>query len=272
MSLPRPEPTPPPDLRLRAFGARLWNALVQWDGATWRSLRRLVTAPGRSAADVFDGAGEPQVHPIRLYLAINVVFFFLAPWVNYSGPDAVINVWYMEHEGVVQAIPALQATLDSAVERSGLEPSLFRLILDDRMKANQGAWVWLLIPILALASFMGSRKRRPFLVEHLVLATQLLSFFLVSLLAVSSVGRLALAMGPSKPFWIATTAVVILVWVIGFPCVVYKSLRSFLEIGRIRGVLLTFWTGLALIGGTLFYLAVLFLVSIHGLRNLQLPS
>ena len=244
---------------------------MQWDGPTWRSLRRLVTAPGKAAAEHFEATGEPRVHPIRLYLAINILFFFLAPWVNYSGQDAVISIWYVQHEGAVQALPILQSFLDSAIERSGIEPGLYRVLLDDRMKAHQGAWVWILIPFLGLAGFAVARKRRPFLVEHLVLATQLVSFFLVSLIVATAAARIVLAFGPTNPFWIMATACVILIWVVVFPCMIFKSLRSFFEIGRIRAGLMTLWMGLALLAGTLAYLVVLFGVSLLSLRGLRIP-
>ncbi len=246
---------------------------MRLDGKIWRTARTLLRSPGELSSAYFEplqAGGRGQfAHPIRLYLTVNIFFFFLAPWINSSN----ISVWQVEHKPVVDMHPSLGKMLQRAIDRSGIEESLYRTIFDERMIANQGAPVFLLIPVAAVAGFAVNRRRRRFLVEHLVLATNLVSYILVSTLAVGIAGRLALAVDATSRISITAAVVVILAWMIWVPVTIYRSVRVFYEITRRRyAVAVTLWLGVAFLAGLWLYFDVLFLATLFGLHGLAMPA
>ncbi|MEM6793241.1 MAG: DUF3667 domain-containing protein, partial [Acidobacteriota bacterium] len=99
-------PSAEADLRLSTFALRCWHALTQLDGPMWLSLRRLLACPGRAAAEHFEPGSALRVHPFRLYLAVNVLFFFLAPRMNVNDPDFTLNVWTFDFACMAAALAA----------------------------------------------------------------------------------------------------------------------------------------------------------------------
>ncbi|MBZ0112621.1 MAG: DUF3667 domain-containing protein [Thermoanaerobaculia bacterium] len=241
------------------------------DGPTRKSFRRLLVSPGELTVQHLDGdlgGGTRHVHPIRLYLTINLLFFLLAPWVNSSN----ISVWQVQYQAIVELQPALNGMVESAITHSGAEdPKLFQAILNERLSAQQGALVWMLIPVLGLASFAVARRRRGYLVEHFVFATNLVSFFLVSLMAVGLSGRLVAAVVDRDSRWFLLVLVPLFTWMVWVWFAVYRSAKSFHGFKR-RGitVLFTIWLGLALQFGFWLYLQALLVVTLFGLRDLSL--
>ena len=208
------------------------------------------------------------VHPIRLYLTINLLFFFLAPWVNSSN----VSVWNVNHAASLQMQPRLVELLDQAVARSGAEShSLFLAVFDERLSAQQGVLVWILIPGLGLASFLVARRRRVFLVEHFVFATNLISFLLVSMMAVGLAARLVLSVVDKDTKWVFLAVVVILAWLVWCPVTVYRSSVRFHRFSHpLKTLAFTLWMGAAFVAGFWIYMQALFVLTLIGLRDLVL--
>lgn len=260
-------------LELRSYLGHWWQEMVHLDGKVWTSLRLLLKSPGELAAAYLEphreGGARRVVHPVRLYLTVNIVFFFLAPWINSDR----IAVWKVEHASVAALHPALDALLVRSIERSGLDGALFRVILDERMTASQGAWVFLLIPVVALAGFTIARRHRRYFVEHLVLATNLVSFVLVSVLGFSLALSAAILLEP-LPRVLATVAIVaFLSWTIWIALTIYRSVRSFYALTRRwAAAAVSLWLGGACAAGMWIYFLVLFLTALLSLRGLVVPA
>lgn len=260
---------------MHAYLERWWQEIVRLDGKFWATFRTLVRSPGALSAAYFEPlereGHRPLVHPVRLYLTVNIVFFFLAPWLNSNH----ISVWRMDHRAVAELHPPLGEMLQRTIDGSGIEESLYRQIFDQRMVANQGALVFLLIPVLAVAAFAVCRRRRRYLVEHLVLATHLISFFVISVLTLGIVGRLIFALSPSDPIAPVTMRAMSLAtfaWLIWLPWTGYRSIKTFYALTRRRyAAALTLWLAVAFVVGLILYLDALFLTTYYGLRDLSLP-
>lgn len=262
-------------LRLRAYLSQWWDELAHLDGPTLRSLKGLLTCPGQLAVDECDrptreGASSKTVHPIRLYLTINIIFFFTSPWLNTEpSADFQFNLWQMKHGPVVQMQPALETWLIDRIESSGFDDTSYRVILDHTMSSQRGAVVFVFIPILGLASFLVYRRRRPFLVEHLILGTHLTSFFLASLLIVGLGARLTLLL--PKAVTVILLVFWVLAWALWLSITFYRSVRAFHEVkNRWLSILLASWSLSALFAGTFVYLWALFIWTLFSLRGLQL--
>ncbi|MEM8932258.1 MAG: hypothetical protein AAGE94_13840 [Acidobacteriota bacterium] len=229
-------------------------------------------APGQAAVEHFEPTGAPRVHPIRMYLVVNILFFFFAPWINLVEPGVRLSAWAVDHTVSVALVPGLATAIDASAERAGIDAALYRRILDSRMQAQQGALLWVLIPVVAAASFAVTRRRRRYPVEHLVWATTMVSFFFLSMLLATAVSRIVLAVVPREGDWIQIVGIPLLVWLVWLVWTGYRSTRRFFEIGWFRSWLTLVWLGSAGIVGTLLYLVLLCALSLFGLRGLQAPS
>lgn len=259
------------DLSLRGFLSRWGQEILGWDGPFWRSLRQLMLSPGRLSKEQVDGTAtaDRPVHPVRLYLAINILFFFLAPWVN----SANVSVWSVRQAGIIQAQPALEVPLRRAIERSNASDEVFLAVLDERLAAQQGALVWLLVPAIGFASFAVSRRRRCYLVEHFVFATNFVSFLLVSLLALGLTVRLVVGLVGADTPWVVLALVPIVAWLVWLFMVTYRGAKQFHGFsGPWLTTVFTAWMGVALYLGVWLYLQALFLFTLIGLRDLHFPG
>lgn len=268
--------TPSEDLHLRNYLRRWLHTLIALDGPMWGTFRQLMSCPGKLAVEQLESNKEPEplgtrrrgVHPVRLYLTINVIFFLLAPWVNGSK----MSVWQTQHWAVLEMQPAFVPVLNQAIAASKLDDGLFRLLLDLRMTGQQGAWVWMLIPCLALASFVFVRRRRPYAVEHLVLATNLISFFLVATLTLGLSGRcLAWWLPPGGDMPVIVIGV-ILAWFLAVAWTFTRSVKVFFDLNLWRSILLAGWLGTAFSFGFWIYMQVLFLASLLRMQGIQPPG
>lgn len=266
-----------PDRRLRSFFARWWQEVFSIDGRLWRSLREVVTCPGRAAARTLDddppsrrndplgpGGADPTLHPVRIYLAINLVFFLLAPAINSSQ----VAIWDVDFRGASRIHPAIAEAMESQRERTGAPMEVFEAVFDQKMRSQQGAFVVVLVPWLALPGFLLGRRHRPFFVEHLTFGTTLVSQFLIAVLAVGVAARTAIALaGPRAGPVLA--AVVILGWTLLLGLSWIRAALRFLGVGRWRATLIGALQGVALTFGFLCYLQVLFWwtwLSVSGFR------
>ena len=227
-----------------------------------------MSSPGKLAASFFEPGEYAGVHPIRLYLTINVLFFFLAPWINSNN----ISVWQVEHQAALEMLPAMAELLERAV--GALGPRRTTSSAPSWMSASwpsREPLVWLLIPVMALGTFAVARGRRPYLVEHLTFATYLVSYLLVAILVAGLAGRLALLPSVWSPKFLMVAAGVLLLWLVWVALSFYRSCKIFFGFQR-RWVTVVFtcWLGTAFSAGFWLYMQALFLLALFGLRDLSL--
>lgn len=275
---------PEPDLRVRTYLARWWQSFVHLDGPAWRSLHALTVCPGRLAVAHFEtgavqtGAvqtGAVQtgavrfVHPVRLYLILNVVFFFLSPLLS----DANVSLWSTNHAGTLEMQPALQPYFDRGLEDSGLEAELYGKLFDERMTSRQGVWVWVMIPVLAFGSFAVTFRRRRYFVEHLVFATHMVSFALVSLLILGLLTKIGKWITGGTDAYLIYALVLVIGWLCVVPIIGYRSVKAFFGFKwRISTFTMSGWVAAISLLAVWIYLQVLFFATLISMRGLDLAA
>jgi hypothetical protein len=140
------------------------HELTHLDGKTWNTLRSLFTRPGELALDYIEGRRQRHIHPIRLFLVLSALFYFL-------GLQAANNLQVM-----VDSSPPIAAKLTRAAQQHGVAlPELVSQIepaFQRYLKVLNVASVVVTGLVLLLLFFDRNRKAA----AHQIVALQLSSF------------------------------------------------------------------------------------------------
>jgi hypothetical protein len=163
----------------KAIGTDIWlsdlfheafHEFAHLDGKTVRTLRLLVTRPGKLTAEFLAGRRTRYITPLKLYLTCSVVFFGLTALV----PDSslrVIRMTYRASAGEAALDPASQRTWEEAASARAS-----RAIVHDLPRA-----MFVLMPFFAVLTWALYRRARPFYVAHLYYAIHFHAFVFLAL-------------------------------------------------------------------------------------------
>lgn len=203
-----------------------------FDSKVFRSIGPLLFRPGQLTIAFNAGKRIRYIHPLRMYLLVSLVFFFLlsmspfvqtelpkdaghAPGTNdsritMSGPGGKTIVYDnaeafrkdVDRHGMEAYLDSLQA--NSAFEQFAIRQwyrnaGKSRRELTDQITKGVSFSMFLLMPMLALLLMLFYRRLHLYFVEHLVFSFHLhTTWFLLA-----SVFRICMLLGLSIPMWIA---------------------------------------------------------------------
>jgi hypothetical protein len=190
-------PRPP---TIGEFIQQFGGAFVSTEGALWRTLKVLLLAPGELTRRYLAGQRRHFVLPLRLYLTTSVIVLLLVRGASLLGLEPVtVNANFDRPK---------QLNLELGVGRAGLRDGTFfcedlpawlchrlelRLDTDpkrlsyeagrigDRLIANLGVAMFVLLPIFAALTFVAWLNRRLRYTEHLVFALHVHAFWFVAI-------------------------------------------------------------------------------------------
>lgn len=193
----------PPPLRewLQQFG----GAYISTEGALWRTLKLLLTRPGELTAQYLAGRRKRYVLPLRLYLTISVLLLLLTRWVG--GLDVMpgldrservaaergalptlvlaagpVYVGIREGQFTCQTLPAWVCEVVRERAAPDTRTYLFKVRrANDRVQANSGAVLFVLLPLFAACLLAVNRRRDLPYSAHLVFALHLHAFWFIVL-------------------------------------------------------------------------------------------
>jgi Protein of unknown function (DUF3667) len=131
------------------------------DGKIINTLTVLVTKPGQLTKDLVEGRRARYIPPLRLYLTLSLVFFFLAAVVPTRGTGAIRFSVTDDNGKVVAPTAEQQRQADEAVAHV--------IALLPRV-------LFVLVPLFALLTFGFFRRSQPQLVAHLYFALHMHAF------------------------------------------------------------------------------------------------
>jgi hypothetical protein len=144
-----------------------------FEGRVIRTLATLLRHPGQVTADYFAGRREPYVRPLRMYLLISILFFFIVP---HTGLFRYSLDSY-------ETLPFLGDTPNQMVEaelqRTGEARAAYAKRFDETLTDHKKTMMVFLVPMFALG-LIPLFGRRPF-GEHLVFATHYFAVLLLHL-------------------------------------------------------------------------------------------
>ena len=180
------------DLRFSDLFHEAFHEFTHVDGKAVRTIRLLITAPGRLTTEFLAGRRTRYIKPLRLYLTCSLVFFALTALV----PDTalrVIRITYRPSAG--------EAPLDPVTQRQWEEASsarASRAIVHDLPRV-----MFVLMPFFAVLTWMLYRRSKPFYVAHLYYSIHFHAFaFLALTLTIPLVAAGARPVAQLVPFTI----------------------------------------------------------------------
>ncbi len=245
------------DLSLRTYLRHFVHDFLGLRGRLWRSLRTLLLEPGvleQAALQPGELERHRLIHPARLYLLVNLLFFVLVPWFNTD----IGTIWSMDGEALATLHPAYPALVEGQAAELGLDRATYMLLFDQRTGSSQGAFVVVMLPLFALLLWLMLRTRRRFFVEHLLLATTAFTVFLLLLMVLGVVGRLAIAIGGGSGAVGTAMAVALAVWTLALCLWLHRALRRYYRLARWSASLVAGPVFIAFLAPLFVYMHVLF--------------
>ena len=193
------------DRRMAHLLGEAFDALTDFDGRIWRSLRAVLLQPGLIARDWIDGRRARWVSPIRLFLLANLLYFFAPGLTDLNLPfhNQVRGAIYAEFAPETCKAPAtawrcaslgqphsavtgqvMRSILLRERDRAGGRGEAFSLVdVEQRYNASADAvgklLVVLHVPFMALALLLCTWRSRRYYAEHFVAALGMLTFVLL---------------------------------------------------------------------------------------------
>jgi hypothetical protein len=144
------------------------HELVHVDGKIVRTLRYLVSSPGRLTREFLDGRRASYITPIRLYLVCSLIFFATVALL----PARRLNV-RVSNSSVER--------LDKGAKAVTRNPA----VLAESFKHNLPRVAFVLMPLMGLFVFALHRRAEPTYVPHLYFAVHYHAFFFLLLTLVA---------------------------------------------------------------------------------------
>ncbi|NOZ61428.1 MAG: DUF3667 domain-containing protein [Calditrichaeota bacterium] len=173
---------PTDDLSLKNFSKKFTAEIFHIDKRIFKTIAALFFKPGELAASYFSDKRERFVQPLKLYFAINFVFFFLAPLLN----THQFQVFNFNLKSIVGGNQTYQKIIANQTHAANVSREIYEERFDAHLKYNQPAFVFLVVPIFALFLYLLNFKKRRFYAENFIFAAHFLSFFLLLLLSLIS--------------------------------------------------------------------------------------
>jgi hypothetical protein len=168
---------------LREYAGDAWEEMSGLDGRFARTLKLLITRPGRLTVDALEGRRAHYIKPLRLYLSASVLYFLIAA----AAPNVATNTQVVlpgrdqikidiaDPRGVEALSPEQRAQALENIEKAPplLRPMLEAAVLDPaRLRSGMMTAVpkafFVMVPVFAGIIGMFYRRRR--FMQHLTFA------------------------------------------------------------------------------------------------------
>lgn len=162
------------DYSLRSVGREIIDELSPVDSKIFRTLRALVTKPGLLAQHYFEHGRSRYTKPLTLFVALNVVFFFVQP---YTG---LLRYSYAQYTNPSSEAGARRAQLVTAkLARTRESPQTYQARFDLTLQQQKKSMLIFSVPLLAGVMLVLYAGRGRYYAEHLVFSIHVYAFLLI---------------------------------------------------------------------------------------------
>jgi hypothetical protein len=181
------------DFSLKHFIEEAVEGITHFDNKFFRTIKILITKPGKLAEDFSNGIRLRYMRPLQLYIVCNLIFFLAVIfWTPFSQP--LYSYWNYQpytllgskdvvKDKVAEEIEAFKKNYDkSGTITVALTDKYFYSAVEQKfnksIKSQSKVFLIILIPTYAFL-FMIFFRRKRFIGEHFILATHFMAALLV---------------------------------------------------------------------------------------------
>jgi hypothetical protein len=155
--------------------------LAHFDSKGYRSLRYLLTKPGFLSVEQLRGSRVPYAKPLSLFISINIVYYFSIAVIGAHTFTTPLSVQLHQND----YYPAFASRqVERYLSANKVDYAKLETTYNERTNVLSKTLIFLFIPIFASIFYALFFARRPYFIEHAVVATHLWSFILVLLAVV----------------------------------------------------------------------------------------
>jgi hypothetical protein len=195
------------DLSLKEFIKNFTQDAFHVDKRIITTLHTLFIKPGQLTIEYFKNSEKKHIQPLKLYYAINFIFFLLTPLLNTPN----FQVFNFNMKSIIGRNHIYQEIIKEQVNAMDVSAVIYEERFNAHLKYNQPAFVFLIFPLFALLVTMLNFKKERYYLKHLIFSVHFLSFYLLFLLLIIFLYRI-LAFG-LKCFALSNTIVGIILFV-----------------------------------------------------------
>lgn len=165
------------EFSVKHFIAESIESLTHFDGKFWKTLKALFLKPGMLTLNFEAGKRVLYMRPFQLFIVANLLFFIIVRGTNLFASS--LSNYYNS------SLYSWFGTKDAVSRKATTEEGFIALasLFNERIITQSKSFIFLFIPLLALACWLlFFRKRKPFTL-HLVFATHFFAFILLYFLA-----------------------------------------------------------------------------------------
>lgn len=177
------------DRSLRHYLDVVFDFLTHFDSKGYRSLLYLLTKPGFLSVEQLRGSRVQYAKPLSLFISINVIYYFSITLFAANTFTTPLSVQLHQND-YYPSLVSRQVERHLQVNKTNF--ATFETKYDERTNVLSKTLVFLFIPIYAAIFYAFFFVRRPYFVDHAVVATHLWSFILLLLAVVVPAIGLAL--------------------------------------------------------------------------------
>ncbi len=180
------KPNHPTNRSLKSFAKDFIRETLHIDRSIFQTIHSLLFKPGHLTLSYFKTSDRQYIQPLKLYFAINLLFFLLIPILSTSQ----FRIFSFDMESLTKDNPAYQRIIADQIQSNSVSAEIYEERFNAHLKYNQPALVFLIIPFFALILKMVYFKYKRYYLEHLYFSIHFLSFSLLSLLFSISLYRI----------------------------------------------------------------------------------
>ena len=164
----------PADLSVKHFFSHALGEFFHFDSKIGRSFRLLFTKPGFLTAEYLRGCRRPYLHPFQLFFVANLIYFFLQPYLGWSGLRTTLNIQLH----MMSYSPLASRLVADRIAAKGLALTQFAPLFDHVVDVQARSLVLVMVILYALLVAILQWRRKQFFGQHLVFSLHFTAFWL----------------------------------------------------------------------------------------------
>jgi thiamine biosynthesis protein ThiS len=165
------------DLSIGHFFTHALGEFFHFDSKIFRSFRLLFTKPGFLTAEYLRGCRKPYLHPFQLFFVSNLIYFFVQPYIGWSGLRTTLDIQMhgMSYSNLASRLVA-QRLAAKGITLTQFSQS-FNHVVDVQARSLVVVMVLLYAMLLALLQW----RKKQFFGQHLVFSLHFTAFWLMAI-------------------------------------------------------------------------------------------